>query len=474
VARKLRPSGEAPASAPPLGRVSALVALGAGAYMTALSQSVVSAILPIVTAALDADVATIEWVLALPLLIQAGLLLGFGRLGDLRGHRPLYLAGLVLFVGSSALSGLAPSAGFLIAARALQAVGGSMLFATSSAILIHAVPPQQRGRAIGFQATMVYLGIATGPPLGGWLAEALNWRWVFYVNIPLGLAVLALSLRYIPRDAPPRRGERFDWLGAVIYALGLSALMLALNQGHAWGWTSAMLLGCAGVGLALLGLFVAIELRIPSPMLDLGLFRRRAFTAPVLSAVLNYMCVSSTFFLLPFFLIQGRGLSAAQAGFILAAQPIIMALTATFSGAFSDRVGSRLPATAGMGVLAVGLLLLSRAGDATPLAYVAGALALMGLGIGLFTSPNSSAVMGAVPSSRRGVASGILATARTLGNVLGLGMASAIFNTILHGAGPDDSAAIVEAVGAGLTAAAAIALLGAITSATRPGRDASS
>jgi MFS family permease len=256
--------------------------------------------------------------------------------------------------------------------------------------------------------------------------------------------------------------------------LGLSALMLALNQGHAWGWTSAAILGGLAVGLTLLLLFAAIELRIPSPMLELGLFRRRAFTAPVLSAVLNYTGVSATFFLVPFFLIQGRGLSAAQAGFILAAQPIVMALTATFSGAFSDRVGSRLPATAGMGVLSVGLLLLSRAGDATPLAYVTAALAVMGLGIGLFTSPNSSAVMGAVPSSRRGVASGILATSRTLGNVLGLGMASAIFNTILHRAGPGDSAAIVEAVSVGLTAAAALALLGAITSATRPGRDASS
>lgn len=454
---------------PSLGRVGALVVLGAGAYMSALSQSVVNAILPIVSHALEADVATIEWVIALPLLIQAGLLLGFGRLGDLRGHRPLYITGMALFVASSALSGLAPSAGFLIGARALQAIGGSMLFSTSSAILTHAVPPQQRGRAMGMQATMVYLGVATGPPLGGWLAEALSWRWVFLVNVPIGLLVLALSLRLIPRDAPPGRGERFDWVGGATYLLGLSALMLALNQGHAWGWTSALSLGCLAAGFVLLGLFVAVEQRISAPMLDLGLFRRRAFSAPVLSAVLNYTGVSSTFFLVPFYLIQGRSMSPAQAGLILAVQPIVMALTAAFSGALSDRVGSRLPATLGMAVLASGLLLLSRAGDATPLGYVAGALAVVGLGIGLFTSPNSSAVMGAVPSERRGVASGILSTARTLGNVLGIGLASAIFNTILHAAGPGDAAAVVAAANAGLAAAAALALLGAITSATRPG-----
>jgi EmrB/QacA subfamily drug resistance transporter len=439
--------------------------------MSALSGSVVNAILPILTVALDADVAIIEWVVALYLLIQAGFLLGFGRLGDLHGYKLIYVTGLVIFVVSSALCGLAPSPGLLLAARIPQAIGGSMVIATSAAILTRVFPSRQRGRALGFQATMVYLGLASGPPLGGWLADALSWRWVFYVNVPVGLLTLALSLRFIPRDRPSLRGERFDPVGAATYLLGLTALLLALNQGHAWGWTSLAVLGCLGVGLALLGLFAAIELRIPSPMLDLSLFRRRAFSAPVLSAVMNYVGTSSTFFLVPFYLIQGRGMSPSQAGLILIAQPFIMAVTASFSGALSDRVGSRLPATLGMTVLSGGLLALSRADEATPLLYVAGALAIAGLGIGLFTSPNSSAVMGAVPSDRRGVASGILATARTLGNVLGIGMASAIFNTVLHGVGPGDPAAVVSGVNAGLAAAAVVTVLGAITAASRPGRD---
>jgi EmrB/QacA subfamily drug resistance transporter len=441
--------------------------------MSALSGSIVNATLPVMARALDADVATIEWVVVLFLLVQSGLLLGFGRLGDLRGHKSIYVGGLVIFIGSSLLCGLAPSAAFLIGARVLQATGGSMVIATSTAILTRAFPAQQRGRALGLQATMVYLGLASGPPLGGWLADALDWRAVFYVNVPVGLVTLILSLRFLPHDAPSHRGERFDRAGAATYLLGLIALLLALNQGHAWGWTSPVILGCLALGLGLLGLFAAIELRVPSPMLDLDLFRRRAFSAPVLSAVLNYMGVSATFFLMPFYLIQGRDLIPAQAGLILTAQPIVMALTTSFSGALSDRVGSRLPATLGMAVLSVGLLLLSRAGDAAPLAYVTGALAIIGLGIGLFTSPNSSAVMGAVPSERRGVASGILATARTLGNVLGVGVAAAIFNTVLSDAGPASATAVVDGVSAALTAAAAIAMLGAVTSATRPGRDAS-
>jgi len=448
-------------------RWAVLIAVGVGAYMSALDVSIVNAILPILTRDFRTDVATIEWVVTVYLLVQSGLLLSFGRLGDMWGHRGIYAAGFVVFVLSSALCGLAPSPAFLVGARALQAIGASMLIANAPAILTLAFPPSQRGRVLGWQATAVYLGVATGPPLGGWLATLLGWRAVFYVNVPVGLLALLLCWRFIPADAPSGRRERFDLAGAGVYVLGLVALLLALNQGHAWGWASPLLLGCLALGLLLLAIFAAVEQRVAAPMLDLGLFRRRAFAAPVLSAILNYMSVSATFFLVPFYLIQGRGLTPAQAGLILTAQPIVMATTASFSGALSDRVGSRLPATLGMVVLSLGLFLVSRLGGATPFAYVAGALAVVGLGIGLFTSPNNSAVMGAVPQQRRGVASGVLATARTLGNVLGIGMAGAIFSTVAAG-GLADPATTTAAVSTGLVASSLTALLGALTSATRP------
>ena len=457
-----------PETAGPANRWAVLLAVGVGAYMSALDNSIVNAILPILTRDFGTDVATIEWVVTTYLLVQSGLLLSFGRLGDMRGHKRIYAAGFGFFVLASALCGLAPSPAFLVGARALQAIGASMLIANAPAILTHAFPPRQRGRVLGWQSTAVYLGVATGPPLGGWLATLIHWRAVFYVNVPIGLLALLLCLRDVPDDAPAGRRERFDLIGAGVYVLGLIALLLALNQGHAWGWSSPPVLACLALGLGLLVLFGRIELRAPAPMLDLGLFRRRAFSAPVLSAVLNYMSVSSTFFLVPFYLIQGRGLSPGQAGLILTAQPIVMAATASFSGALSDRVGSRLPATLGMAVLSFGLFLVSRLGTATPFAYVAGALAIVGLGIGLFTSPNNSAVMGAVPAQRRGVASGVLATARTLGNVLGIGMAGAIFSTVAATSGAADPPTVVAAVSTGLLAASATALLGAITSATRP------
>lgn len=455
-----------------VGRWMVLAAVAVGAYMSALDNSIVNAILPILTHDFGVDVATIEWVVTTYLLVQTGLTLSFGRLGDMRGHRLVYSWGFAVFVLSSALCGLAPSPWFLVAARGLQAVGAAMIIANAAAILTYTFPPAQRGRVLGWQATAVYLGVATGPPLGGWLASFIHWRAVFYVNVPIGLLALFLSIRYIPVDRSPKRGERFDAAGAAVYVLGLVLLLLALNQGYTWGWTSPAVLALVALGLVLLAAFAQLELRVPAPMLDVGLFRRRAFSAPVLSAILNYMGVSSTFFLVPFYLIQGRGLGPAQAGLILTAQPIVMATTASFSGALSDKIGSRKPATVGMLVLSVGLFLLSRLGEATPLLYVAGSLAAVGLGIGLFTSPNNSAVMSAAPDGQRGVAAAILSTARTLGNTLGIGMAGAIFSTVVALGAPGDASMIVRAVALGLTAASGIALLGAITSATRPSAEA--
>ena len=450
-----------------LERIGLLTATGVGAYVSALNQSTVNAILPLLTDAFGTDVASVEWVITVYMLVLSGLLLSFGRLGDLHGYKRVYQSGFAIFIVGSALCGLAPTVPLLVAARALQALGAAMLISIAPALLTRGFPAQLRGRVLGFYGTMVYLGLATGAPLGGWVATVWSWRVVFWLAVPVGLVALLLSWRIIRADSPRSRQERFDVAGAATYLLGLVAVLLALNQGHAWGWLSAGVLGSLVLGLALLAVFAALELRVASPMLDLRLFQNRAFTAPVLSAVFNYMGVSSTFFLLPFYLIQGRGLSPASAGLVLTAQPIVMAITATLAGALSDRIGTRIPTTTGMGILAFGLFLLSRIGETTPFTLVAAVLGLIGLGIGLFTSPNNSAVMGAVPSQRRGVASGVLATARTLGNVLGIGMAGAIFNTVLHGA-EGQAAVVVEAVGAGLVAASLVALLGALTSATRP------
>ena len=445
-----------------------LLAVGVGTFMSALDGSVVNTVLPVMSHGFDSSVATIEWVVTAYLLVISGTLLSFGRLGDLRGHKPAYCSGFVVFLLGSALCGMAPTVKALIVFRAIQALGASMLFANSPAILTGNFPAEQRGRALGLQATMTYLGLTVGPSLGGWLTEKLNWRAVFYINLPVSLLALCLSLHFIPRDAPARESKRFDLAGAITFICGLVALLLALNKGHAWGWSSPVILALLIVAGFLLSTFLVIERHVSEPMLDLSLFHSRLFSAATASAVLNYICVYGNVFLLPFYLIRGRGLSPARAGLLLTAQPLIMAVAAPLSGAVSDRIGSRLPTTFGMGILASGLFCLSRLGPQSPLTEVAWALAITGLGTGIFISPNSSALMGSAPQHRRGVAAGILATARLVGMVLGVGLAGAIFTTVTsHSHSTVPTAALFKGVQAGFLAVGGIAGLGALVSAIR-------
>jgi MFS family permease len=251
-----------------------------------------------------------------------------------------------------------------------------------------------------------------------------------------------------------------------VFSLALVVLIFGLNQVHAWGWTSPLFLGCLLIAALTLGLFATIELRSRSPMLDLHLFRERAFSASVVSATLNYLSIFTMTFLLPFLLIQARGLSVAAAGLVLTAQPLVMAVTAPASGVLSDRIGARVPATVGMLIIAIGLGLLSRLELQAPLVVVVATLMLIGVGVGLFTSPNTSAALGAVPRPQRGVASGVLATSRHLGMLLGIGIAGAIFTTLLAEAtGVPTPADISQAASVGLASGAVFAAVGAVTSA---------
>lgn len=451
---------------PPRAKWWVLVTVGIGTFMSALDGSVVNTLLPVLGRELGTTIAGIEWVTTIYLLVISALLLSVGRAGDLFGHKRLYLAGFVLFVLGSALCGLAGSVRALVALRAVQALGAAMLMATGPAILTRSFPASQRGRALGAQGTFTYLGLTAGPSLGGWLAAAFGWRSVFYINVPVGLVAIGLAIRSVIDDHVRRRDEGFDLVGASVFTAGLVTLLIALNQGHAWGWSSLAVVGLLATSVVLLLAFVRVELRRASPMLDLSLFRSRVFSAAVVSAVLNYACVYSVLFVLPFLLIQGRGLGTERAGLVLTAQPIVMAVVAPVSGALSDRIGARGPATVGMLLLTLGLVMLALLSPRGGLALIAVSLAVVGLGVGTFVAPNNSALMGAAPRNRQGIAAGVLATARNVGMVLGVGFAGAVFTTVVAHAG-SPAAGLAAGVRASLLAAAGVALLGAITSAAR-------
>jgi EmrB/QacA subfamily drug resistance transporter len=447
--------------------------------MSALDGSVVNTVLPVISVFFNTDVSNIEWVVTIYLLVLSGLLLSFGRLGDLHGHKTIFISGFGIFIVSSALCGFAPSLTWLITFRAIQALGAAMLSANSPAILTKSFPTTQRGQALGLQATMTYLGLTVGPTLGGWLTDQFSWRAIFYINIPVGLAALWMGLRYIPGDRSLQKErttiERFDLIGAAAFMTGLIMLLLGLNRAHDAGWGSPIILCLLGTSLLILIAFVAYERQIVNPMLDLSLFRNRLFSISAISAVLNYICLFSILFLMPFYLIQGRGLSPSQAGLLLSVQPVIMAIVAPFSGTLSDRIGVRLLTSLGMAVLAVGIFIQSRFGPDTSTLQMATGLALTGLGTGVFISPNNSALMGSAPRNRQGIAAGILATSRNVGMVLGIGLAGAIFSTVLAQLGVGDSPSapspiLFQAFKASFTTASGIALLGALLSLIRSER----
>jgi predicted MFS family arabinose efflux permease len=311
--------------------------------------------------------------------------------------------------------------------------------------------------------------------LGGWLASVFGWRVIFYINLPVGLVAIWLSYRFIPHDSIHKIGEQFDIPGALTFLFGLGGLLLGLNQGNEWGWTSLPTVGLLIGAIVLLAVFIYIELHSDHPMLDLSLFRRPAFSLIAASAVFNYIGVFCALFLMPFYLIQARGFSAAQAGLILTAQPLVMAVVAPFSGTLSDRIGTRIPAVFGMAVLSTGLFLLSRLGPQSDVRTIMLSLAVLGLGTGVFVSPNNSALMGSAPRNRQGIAAGILATARNFGMVLGVGIAAAVFTTVLAHASsvPVSSGNLTQngglytALEAGFLTCASISLAGVLTSLVR-------
>ncbi|BDG60776.1 MFS transporter [Caldinitratiruptor microaerophilus] len=444
--------------------------VGVGTFMSALDGSVVNIAIPLIQRHYGATIGDVSWVVTAYLLAISSLLLAFGRLGDMWGYKGVYSAGYAVFGAGSLLSGLAPDLGALVAARALQGVGASMLMAIAPALIATSFPAAERGRALGLQATLTYAGLTVGPSLGGWIAGRFGWHWVFLVGVPVSAAGGLLALAVL-KDGGRRVRQRFDLPGAGLLAAGLTAILLALSRGETWGWRSpAVTVLLAGGGL-LLALFVVQERRAADPMMPLWLLGRPAFAGGVAAAYLQYTVVFMLTFLLPFYLQGLRGLSPQQAGAVMTAQPVAMVAVAAASGWLSDRVGSRLPATAGMAALGAGLWLMARAGIQTSPGDLMARLGLVGLGSGLFTAPNNSAILGAAPRDRQGVASGLLAAARNVGMVTGVALAGSLFAFLrgrLLAAGADPGGAFLAAFRATVLVAVGLAAAGALLSLLRP------
>lgn len=424
-------------AAPPSGgnqsnKWTVLGIVGIGVFMATLDASIVNISLPKIASSFHVPLSgMVEWVIIGYLIVVAGILLSLGRLADMVGRKLLWTMGLILFTVSSALCGAAPSLPWLVFARAAQGVGGAMLMAISPAMTTRAFPSNERGRALGIIAAIVAIGTSAGPTLGGIITEAFTWRWIFYINVPVGIIGVFATLRYFPEKIRLSRGsQRFDPVGASLLCGGLTALMLGMTFGQEAGWSSGVIIGLFCASVVLLVLFVFTEKRVSQPIVDLSLFRIRLFAASLVSSFLSFMALFAVMFLMPFYLEELRGFTPDHAGLLLTAVPLTIGLVSPVSGYLSDIFGSRALSSLGLGIASAGLWFLADLKPHTSVHGIIWPLVIAGLGQALFQTPNNNAMMGSVPPNRVGTASGFLATVRVLGQGFSVALAGAIFTSL--------------------------------------------
>ncbi|HZE21310.1 MAG TPA: DHA2 family efflux MFS transporter permease subunit [Desulfobaccales bacterium] len=411
------------------GKWIVLLIVDIGIFMATLDASIVNISLPKISLFFHVPLSgMVEWVIIAYLIVIASLLLILGRLADMVGQKLLWVLGLCIFTLSSALCGAAPSLALLVLFRALQGVGGAMIMALSPAMLTRAFPVTEWGRALGLLAVVVAAGTSAGPALGGIITQAFSWRWIFYVNVPIGILGVIATLRLLKEPMQLRRGPlRFDALGAIVLAVGLCCLMLGLSFGQELGWDSLTIIGLFVAAVVLLAAFVIHEKRQTHPIVDFSLFRNRLFSAAITTSFLCFLSLFAVMFLMPFYLEELLALPVDLAGLLMTAVPLTIAVVAPVSGWLSDRLGSRLLSSAGMAAVCLGLWFLSQlTAQATPWDIV-WPLVVTGFGQALFQPPNNNAIMSSVPRQRLGIASGFLSTVRVLGQSSSVAISGAIF-----------------------------------------------
>ncbi len=403
-----------------------------GATMSALDVSIVNVAMPTLKGTFNVSMAVIEWIAMAYMITLTIFLPLFGRLADMYGRSKLYNAGFVVFSIGSLLCGMSPSAAFMIVSRVIQAVGAGLLQANSVAIITQAFPANERGKAIGIQGAVQAIAMSIGPFVGGVLIASVGWRAIFYVNIPIGILGTTAALFILPPNQKIDKREKIDYLGTTFFASGLAFLVLAFNEGVKLGWGSQTIVMYFLSALILLTLFIITELRVEHPLIDLKLFKNATFLLGNLTGMMSYYVLFAIMFLMPFYLQKVLGYSVALTGTLLTPIPLAMAVVAPFSGHISDKYGARIMTTLGMLVSALACFALLFMGESARLPVLVAVLIVLGVGMGLFTPPNNSAIMGAAPKEKLGVAGGVLNMMRSLGLIFGVDISGVIFTTLEH------------------------------------------
>lgn len=430
----IEPARPARVSACPNAYWLAVATVCIGAFMSQLDASIVTVAFPTLQHDFHASVGAVTWVGLSYLVTLVTLITAMGRMSDMVGRKIIYIYGFLVFILGSALCGLAPSLAILIGARIVQGIGAAMFQANSVAIIVLAVPWNRLGRAIGIQGASQALGLALGPSIGGLLIALGGWQLIFFVSVPAGIIGAVMGWFLIPRSRDLQPRIRFDWLGLGLFVPTIAAFLFAVSFGDKIGWTSPFIVGLFVFAVVGGWAFVRREQHTSGPMLDLGLFNRVPFAAGIASGLLSYLVMFGSLFVIPFFLERGLGQSTGRAGIELTVMPIALGLTAPLAGRQAERLGARPLTMLGMFLAAVSMGLLAVFHDSIPVILLE--LALLGVGLGMFTPPNNAAIMGSAPREQAGVASGVLNMTRGMGTAMGLAFTGLVFGLYANTAAP--------------------------------------
>jgi EmrB/QacA subfamily drug resistance transporter len=436
-----------------------LAAVSFGLFMIMLDNTVVNVALPSIQRDLQADLSELEWIVTGYALTFASLMLVGGKVADAYGRRLIFVVGIVVFTVASFLCGVADSSEMLIGARVLQGAGAALMNPATLSIIAATFPPRERGTAIGIWAGTSALALAIGPLVGGLITEHLDWSWIFFVNIPIGVLGIVASYLFID-ESRDETHTSLDLPGLVTSGVGLFALTYALIEANTYGWTSARIVGAFALAAVLLVSFVVLERRRRDPMLPLDLFRSGTYTGSNLVVLLVALAMFGVFFFVSLYMQNVLGYSAVQAGAAFLPMTILIILVAPIAGKTSDRVGSRGLMTVGMVLIAVQLVLFSRLGEDATFWNLLPALMLGGVGMALTMTPSAAAATRSVPVEKAGVGSAVLNSARQVGGTMGIAVIGAIMAA--EAGGEQTVEAFMRGFEVSLLVAAGIAVAGAV------------
>jgi EmrB/QacA subfamily drug resistance transporter len=409
-----------------------LGAVAFGLFMIMLDNTIVNVALPSIQRDLNIGISELEWVVNGYALTFAVLMLMGGKLADLFGRRRIFIVGLAIFTASSLACGLATSAGWLIGARVVQGVGSAMMNPATLSIISATFPPRQRGMAIGIWAGVSAMALAIGPLVGGVITQQINWSWIFFINVPVGILAIVVARLVITESKDTSEVQRLDLPGLLTSAVGLFALTYALIEANTYGWTSARIVALFAVAVVAMTSFILLELRQMVPMLDLSLFKNATFAGANVVMLMVALAMFGVFFFLSLFVQNVLGYSATQAGASFLPMTMLIVLVAPIAGRISDRVGSRWLMGTGMTLVAASLVAFARLDASSSYWAILPGMVLGGFGMALAMSPTTAAAMGSVPVDKAGVGSAVLNSMRQVGGSLGIAIMGAIVAAQVH------------------------------------------